>query len=657
MSVEEELRRRLAELEAQLGESRDVLNAIYNREVDALVVRGPGGEQVFTLEGADHPYRIMVQTMAEGALTLAADGTVLHANAALAHLLERPLTELIGSRFASFVGDEHQQSFAALLRNPSAGQRCDIKLQRASGASVAVRVSASPLHLENLPGMLCLIVFDLTEHERAVALEMQQQAAHYREQFLRERQEELERLNGKLAGANRQVMSLYTELRETARKLKHADEMKTRFLANMSHEFRSPLNSIFALTSLLLSRVDGHLGSEQEKQVTFIRTAADALLQLVNDLLDIAKIEAGKIEVRVGEFTVGDLFMTVRAMLPPQLITPGVELVFEAPEGIPPLVSDESKVTQIVRNFVHNALKFTDRGEVRVGAQFDRENDAVVVSVSDTGIGIATKDHERIFEEFTQLVNPVQSRVKGTGLGLPLCRKLAALLGGRIELQSAPNLGSTFSLRVPKRYLPPADERARPSDVSAESAAQREDPAPAPVRSFSRTTVLIIDDDPAARCVISSLLDCLDCVWREAPNGATGLRLAREIKPELILLDINLPAVSGREVLHLLKGDPEMREIPVAIVTSADLTEVERHRLKREACAIIDKSTLTREKIAELLDRETARHRASEQSSEPGNGDTRCYADDPEKKTEGEGDEESKPETGTDRDEQKESTV
>jgi signal transduction histidine kinase len=153
--------------------------------------------------------------------------------------------------------------------------------------------------------------------------------------------------------------------------------------------------------------------------------------------------------------------MTLRGMLPPALVTSNVELVFEAADGIPVLLTDEGKVTQIVRNFIHNALKFTERGEVRIKARHDRENDAILLSVSDTGIGIAAEDHERIFDEFTQVEHPVQSRVKGTGLGLPLCRKLAALLGGTIELTSAPGIGSTFSLRVQRRYLPPGREEGR----------------------------------------------------------------------------------------------------------------------------------------------------------------------------------------------------
>jgi signal transduction histidine kinase len=269
---------------------------------------------------------------------------------------------------------------------------------------------------------------------------------------LRQRQEELERLNEELKDVNRGMVGLYAELDEKARELRRADEIKTRFLSNISHEFRTPLNSIFALSNLLLERTDGELTSEQEKQVGFIRKAADSLLELVNDLLDLSKIRAGKIEVRPVEFSTATLFSALRGMLRSLQVNPAVALIFDEPDGVPWLYNDEGKISQILRNFISNALKFTERGEVRVSARYDEGNRTVTFTVSDNGIGIAADDLERIFEEFTQLEHPAQSKFKGTGLGLPLCRKLAELLGGRIELESEVGVGSKFSLTLPERY-------------------------------------------------------------------------------------------------------------------------------------------------------------------------------------------------------------
>jgi Signal transduction histidine kinase len=189
----------------------------------------------------------------------------------------------------------------------------------------------------------------------------------------RERQEELSRVNQELADTNRGVVALYAELDERASHLRRADEIKTRFLSDMSHEFRTPLSSILALSGLLLDRADGELTAEQEKQVGFIRRSAEGLLDLVNDLLDLAKIEAGKVEVRPTEFSVAGLFSAVRGMLRPLLMAQTVNLVFEEPEAKAALYNDESKVSQILRNFISNALKFTDRGEIRVKAELNKD--------------------------------------------------------------------------------------------------------------------------------------------------------------------------------------------------------------------------------------------------------------------------------------------
>ena len=209
---------------------------------------------------------------------------------------------------------------------------------------------------------------------------------------LHERQQELIRLNGELEDTNRGVVALYAELDEKAGHLRRADEMKSRFLSNMSHEFRTPVNAILALSHLLLEHTDGELNSEQTKQVTYIRKSGEDLLELVNDLLDLAKIEAGKVTVKASEFEVANLFSALRGMLRPLLVSNVVNLVFDEPVGIPLMQTDEGKVSQILRNFISNAIKFTERGEVRVAAALTADGRSVAFSVADTGIGIAQED-------------------------------------------------------------------------------------------------------------------------------------------------------------------------------------------------------------------------------------------------------------------------
>jgi len=265
---------------------------------------------------------------------------------------------------------------------------------------------------------------------------------------LQERQEELTRLTRELEDTNRGVVALYAELDERADHLRRADDAKSRFLSNMSHEFRSPLYSIRALSKLLMDRTDGDLTDEQAKQVRFIRKAAEELSETVDDLLDLAKIEAGKVELRPAEFEVANLFSALRGMLRPLLPTADVELVFEPCDEIPPVYTDEGKVSQILRNFVSNALKFTEHGEVRVRAQYDADQQLLTFAVSDTGIGIAPEHQQSIFEEFEQVENRLQTYVKGTGLGLPLCSKLCKLLGGTVGLVSELGKGSTFTATI-----------------------------------------------------------------------------------------------------------------------------------------------------------------------------------------------------------------
>ena len=270
---------------------------------------------------------------------------------------------------------------------------------------------------------------------------------------LRQRQEELVQLNQQLEDTNRGVVALYAELNDKAESLRREAQLKTSFLSNMSHEFRTPLTAIMLLSEILLNRLDGELSPEQEKQVNYIHKSAESLAELVNDSLDLAKVEAGKLTSRVADFEVEDLFSALRGMMRPLLPqNSAVTLIFEAPLELPTLTTDEGKVSQILRNLISNALKFTEAGEVRVAAEIG-DGETVTFSVADTGIGISPADQRRIFEEFVQLENPLQKGVKGTGLGLSLCKKLAEFLGGSIDITSSPGVGSTFFVKLPIVYV------------------------------------------------------------------------------------------------------------------------------------------------------------------------------------------------------------
>ena len=273
---------------------------------------------------------------------------------------------------------------------------------------------------------------------------------------LEERQEELLRLNRELEDTNRGVVALYAELDQRAEQLRAANDLKAQFLSYMSHEFRTPLDSILALSGLLLARTDGPLTGEQETQVGFVRRSARDLLDMVDDLLAASRVDAGQVKVRPSRFAVDDVYNAVRAMLRPLLEDRGTPLVWGAEPGLPILHTDEAKVAQILRNLLSNALKFTERGEVRVSAARGPGEGTIVFRVADTGIGISPDDRERIFRDFAQVESHLQRRVRGSGLGLPLSRKLAVLLGGDLGVESTPGAGSVFSLVVPFTYTEPA---------------------------------------------------------------------------------------------------------------------------------------------------------------------------------------------------------
>jgi signal transduction histidine kinase/response regulator RpfG family c-di-GMP phosphodiesterase len=518
---------------------------------------------------------------------------------------------------------------------------------------------------------------------------------------LRARQAELAQLNHELEDTNRGVVALYAELDERADYLQRASELKTRFLSNMSHEFRTPLNAILSLSNLVLGRTDGDLTPEQEKQVTFIRKSAEDLSQLVNDLLDLARVEAGKIVVRAGEFDAANLFSALRGMLRPMLVGTAVDLVFEPTAGLPVMYTDEAKVSQILRNFISNALKFTERGVVRVSAKLSDDRAAVIFSVADTGIGIAPDDQERIFEEWTQVDSSQQRKVKGTGLGLPLSRRLAQLLGGHVFLKSELGVGSTFYAVLPVRYTGAAEAplveielpavqpgklpvlavednkeilliyenylRGTPYQlISAASlsearrlvqhlhpaflildillkqenawaflaelksnAATRAIPVlvatvvdsahkahalgadefllkpvervallQALEKHTARTraeTILMVDDEEASRYLLKGQLSGLGLSVAEASNAKDGLRLARELHPRVIFLDLVMPEVNGYELLKQLRSDPITAAIPVIVNTSKQLTEKERELLARDAVAVLLKESASQE--------------------------------------------------------------
>lgn len=369
---------------------------------------------------------------------------------------------------------------------------------------------------------------------------------------LRKREDQLIELNRELEDTNRGVVALYAELDEKADFLQRASELKTRFLSNMTHEFRTPLNSIISLSHILLDQMDGALNIEQEKQVTLIQKSAADLSELVNDLLDLAKVEAGKIVVHPNEFEIDDLFATLRGMLRPLLWSnTSINLLFEETLDIPPLSTDEGKVAQILRNFISNALKYTESGEIRVGAV--KTGNSVTFSVSDTGIGVAPEDYERIFEDFVQIDSSLQKRVKGTGLGLPLSRKLAELLGGSVWVSSEVGKGSTFFASIPRIYTEATQCSVNiPSNWKLDS---------------NRLPLLVVEDNIETLLTYEKYFQDSNYQLISARTLQQAQQALYVIKPVAIILDILLEEENTWAFLAETKQNQATAHIPIVVVS------------------------------------------------------------------------------------------
>ncbi len=369
---------------------------------------------------------------------------------------------------------------------------------------------------------------------------------------LRAREAELETLNAELEETNRGVLVLYAELEDKALAVQRASEMKTRFLSGVTHELRTPLNSIVSLSRLLLSHTDGPLNPEQEKQAHFILRSAQHLTEMVNDLLDMARVEAGKATTNLTTFTLAELYTGLRGMFRPLATNPQVKLLFDIPAQPITLHSDEGKLAQILRNFISNALKFTPSGTITVSAT-PLDPERIRFSVADTGIGIAPEHHELVMQEWGQVQGPAASNARGSGLGLPLARSLAEVLGGTVAFTSAPGVGSTFHLTVPALLVATPD--AAPKPLAGEHA------------------ILMIDDDEVARYLLRRTLASLTSASvEEAGTGEAGLAAIAQRLPRLLFLDLTLPGLGGFEVARELRGDPHTHALPIVLYTAKALT-------------------------------------------------------------------------------------
>ncbi len=408
--------------------------------------------------------------------------------------------------------------------------------------------------------------------------ELEEQGSALKESYhrLEQQQAELEQTNVQLEEQTQELAAQRdglaqsaAALEDQARELERASRHKSDFLANMSHELRTPLNSSLILAKLLADNPQGNLTPEQVRYAETIRGAGNDLLVLINDILDLSKIEAGHLEALPEPVRVADVVDGLARAFAPAAAQKGLSLTASVAPGTPEVVeTDRRRLEQVLKNLLSNALKFTERGRVELAASA-LPGGGVTLSVADTGIGIAPEQHSLVFEAFRQADGTINRKYGGTGLGLSISRELARLLGGTLTLASEPGRGSTFAVTLPARLpapAPAAPAKVPPPSPPRPAPAPEPRPAPAP----GRRLLLVVEDDAAFAGILADLAAELGFESLAASGADEAVSLATRHLPSAVVLDVGLPDHSGLTVLDRLKRDPRTRHIPVHVVSAGD---------------------------------------------------------------------------------------
>ena len=408
-------------------------------------------------------------------------------------------------------------------------------------------------------------------------LKVQQEELRATNEELEEQTQALELQQEKVQQKNRELEEAQRELEQKAQDLEMASQFKSDFLANMSHELRTPLNSLLILARDLMENRGGNLIPRQVESAKVIHNSGIDLLNLINDILDLAKIEAGRMDLFEESLELADLADALKARFLPQAREKGVELLVHLEEGTPETIrTDRQRLEQIMNNLVSNAVKFTEKGSVKVVFSSSEES-RIEITVRDTGIGIPADKLEGIFEAFKQGDSGTSRRYGGTGLGLAIGRNLADLLGGSISAESTVGQGSTFTLRLPQHPFQPVVpaevlSSTMPVLPSAPPVAMPEIDDDRDCLAQGDRSILVIEDDPTFAATLREVCRSMDFKAICALTGEDGLRLAREHRPTAVILDLRLPGISGWKVLETLKADTALRHIPVHITSCENPT-------------------------------------------------------------------------------------
>ena len=448
-----------------------------------------------------------------------------------------------------------------------------IDLLRRVGETLGVGLNAG-LSRERLQALLS------ETQQQAEELQSQQEELRVNNEELEQQARALEAQQDSLAGKNRDLEIVQDDLKRKADDLERSSQYKSEFLAKMSHELRTPLNGLLILSTLLIENKEKNLTDQQKQFARSIQSAGNDLLTLINDILDLAKVEAKKLTVRKETFTLGSLFTQMKQTFEPQTKAKGLDLtaILSTELENVAVYTDRQRLEQILRNFLSNAVKFTEKGRIEMRANIDRVNRMVEITIADTGIGVPENKRGLIFEAFEQADSSTSRNYGGTGLGLTISRELAHLLEGDIKLKSEEGKGSEFTIRLPMDVAPAASSSAPPPEPPRPQSPMGEQPnqvvrakaVSLPKMAPDEKTILIVEDDDAFRQSVVEVTKSYGFTPIEAADGESALAILEQHAPSAILLDIKLPGISGLGILEMIKQLPHLRHIPVHMISGLE---------------------------------------------------------------------------------------
>ncbi|MCO4745717.1 MAG: response regulator [Proteobacteria bacterium] len=486
--------------------------------------------------------RAVMDNVVDGIIVLSVKGTIEEANPACAHIFGYAISELIGSDIKTIVPRHGEQdstisTYRRTVRDEIMGVEMVVEGLHSDGRIFPIELTFSSVAMGDQQKFI-YTVRDITERQ-----------AH---------EDELERI--------------YAELTEARDQALDASRAKSSFLANMSHELRTPLNAILGYSEMLSEEAEDIERPDMVDDLSRIHGAGKHLLALINGILDLSKIEAGRMELYIETVQVSRLVDDVIQTIQPLATKSNSRLKVQISSEISTMRSDLTKVRQTLFNLLSNACKFTENGEIGLQVTSEPSEDPeepnfVVFRVTDTGIGMSKKQMERLFQDFTQADSSTTRKYGGTGLGLAISQRFARMMGGDIEVESAKGVGSTFIMRLPSETAKPTT--APSLSTGTETGTDTETTVPPGVieGAGGAGLVLVIDDDPNVRDLLQRHLSKEGFRVATAPGGAEGLRLAKELGPTVITLDVMMPDIDGWMTLGRLKSDPMLADIPVVMIT------------------------------------------------------------------------------------------